>query len=130
MEESAPTPKEISPLYAKEIHMLEGLEELERYLDENPRIVPLFEIDIDEIAESYVSPIETTGHNDEPGEEVIEELQRAQEAFKREMEISRQVAATELEEVNMGTTGNPNTISIAKNLPPSTRTKMIALLGE
>ena len=48
MEESASAPKEISPLYAEEIHMQEGLEdeELERYLDENPRIVPLFEMDV------------------------------------------------------------------------------------
>ena len=48
MEESAPAPEEISPLYAEEIHMLEGLEdeELERYLHENPRIVPLFEMDV------------------------------------------------------------------------------------
>ena len=46
------------------------------------------------------------------------------------MEISRRVAATELEEVNMGTTAEPRTISIARNLPPSTRTTMIALLGE
>ena len=46
------------------------------------------------------------------------------------MEISSRVAATELEEVNMGTMAKPHTISIAKNLPPSTRTAMIALLGE
>ena len=37
IEENAPEPKEISPLYAEEIHMLEELEdeELERYLDKN-----------------------------------------------------------------------------------------------
>ena len=48
MQESAPAPKEISPLYVEEIHMLEELEdeELERYLDKNPCIVPLFEIDV------------------------------------------------------------------------------------
>ena len=48
MEESVPSPKEISPLFAEEILMLEGLEdeELEHYLDENPRIVPLFEINV------------------------------------------------------------------------------------
>ena len=36
----------MSPLYIEEIHMLEGLEdeELERYLDKNPRIV--FKIDV------------------------------------------------------------------------------------
>ena len=83
MEESALAPKEISPLYVKEIHMLEGLEdeELERYLDKNPRIIPLFEIDVGEIAESYASPIEITGHDDEPGEDAIAELRRAHEAF-------------------------------------------------
>ena len=62
MEESAPAPKEISPLYAEEIHMLEGLEdeELERYLDENRWIVSLFEIEVGRTAESYASPIEIT----------------------------------------------------------------------
>ena len=132
MEEGALTPKEISPLYAEEIHMLEGLEdeELERYLDENPRIVPLFEIDVAGTADSYASPSANTGQDDEPGEEALAELQRAQEAFEREMEISRRVAATELEEVNMGTTAEPRTLSIAKNLPPSTRTELIELLGE
>ena len=66
MEESAPAPKEIAPLYAEEIHMLEGLEdeELERYLDENPRIVPRFEIDVGETTDSYASPIEFAGHDD------------------------------------------------------------------
>ena len=45
------------------------------------------------------------------------------------MKISRRVATTELEEVNMGTIAEPRTISIAKNLPP-TRTELIALLRE
>ena len=69
MEENATIPKDISPLYAEEIHMLEGLEdeELERYLDENPRIVPLFEIDVRGTADSYASPIGSTSHDDEPG---------------------------------------------------------------
>ena len=116
MEESALAPKEISLLYAKQIHMLEGLEdeELELYLDENPRIVPLFEIDVGGTTDSYASPIESIGYDDEPRKETIAELQRAQEAFECKMEISRRVAATELEEVNMGTTEDPRTISIAK----------------
>ena len=48
MQESTPAPKAMMVLYAEEIHMLEGLEdeELERYLDKNPRIVPLPEIDV------------------------------------------------------------------------------------
>ena len=51
-----------------------------------------------------------------------------QEAFEHKMEISRRVATTELEEINVGTTEDPRTISIAKNLPPTTRSTMIALL--
>ena len=132
MEESTPAPKETSPLHAEEIHMLEGLEdeELELYLDENPRIVPLFEIDVGETAESYASPTGTTGHDDELGEDAIVELRHAQEAFEREMETLRRVITTELEEINVGTTDDPRTISITKNLPPTTRTAMITLLGE
>ena len=79
MEKNATIPKDISLLYAEEIHMLEGLkdEELERYLDENPRIVALFELDVWEMVDSYVSPMGSTGHDDEPGEEALAELQRA-----------------------------------------------------
>ena len=40
------------PLYTEEINMLDGMEdtELEVYLDENPWIIPLFEIDTLEVA--------------------------------------------------------------------------------
>ena len=101
-------------------------EELERYLDENPRIVPLFEIDVGETTDTYASPIETTTCDDEPGEDAILELQPAQKAFEREMEISRQVAATKFEEINVGTTDDPHTISLVKNLAHTTRTTMIS----
>ena len=108
--------------------MVEGLddEELERYLEENPRIVPLFEIDVRSTTDSYVVPNASTGQEDELGENALAELQRAQEAFDCEMEVSRRVVATELEEVNMGTLAEPRTLSIAKNLPPSTKTSLIS----
>ena len=79
MQESAQAPKEIYPFYVEEIYMLEGIEdeELECYLDENPLIEPLFDIDVGEIAESYASPIKTTTHGDEPGEDAIAEHRRA-----------------------------------------------------
>ena len=58
--------------------MLGGLEDevLELYLDENPRIVPLFEINVGKTTESYASPIETTTCDDEPSEDTIAELWR------------------------------------------------------
>ena len=46
------------------------------------------------------------------------------------MEISCRVAAMELKEINMGTTDDPRTISIAENLPPTTRSEMVTLLYE
>ena len=70
------------------------------------------------------------GQEDELGENALAELQRAQEAFDREMEVSGRVVATELEEVNQGTPAEPRTISIAENLSPSTKTSLIGLLSE
>ena len=79
MQESALAPKEISPLYAKKIHMLDGLEdeELECYLDENPRIVPLFGIDVGETTESYASLIETATRDVKSSKDTIAELRHA-----------------------------------------------------
>ena len=51
--------KGITPLYAEDINMLEGLDdtELEVYLDDNPRIVLLFEIDVMETDAEYAPTI-------------------------------------------------------------------------
>ena len=48
---------EATPLYAESINMLEGLpdDEVERYLEEHPRIVPLFEVDITAAVEPYIT---------------------------------------------------------------------------
>ena len=86
-----------------------------RYLDENPRIVPLSKIDIGQTVALYASPIETTTRDVEPGEDAITELRCAQEAFEREMEISCQVATMKLKEINVATTDDPRTISNSKD---------------
>ena len=45
-------PKNMTPLYVEGKNMLEGVDntELEAYLEEHPRIIPLFEIDVIETA--------------------------------------------------------------------------------
>ena len=55
------TSKEVTPLYAESINMLEGLpdEEVDRYLEENPKIVPLFEVDITVVVGPYVMSLES-----------------------------------------------------------------------
>ena len=66
--------------------MVEGLddEELENYLDKNPWIVPLFEIDAIEKTETYTTPAtaaEQDYEDNEPNDEAIIELHRVHDAF-------------------------------------------------
>ena len=98
--------------------MLAGVDdtELEAYLDEHPRIIPLFEIDVIETAAEYATPATLHDEAYEPNPESILELSRARATFEREMEISRRVTASALEEVNVGTASEPRFLSIAKEL--------------
>ena len=78
--------------------MLDGVDdtELEAYLDEQPRIIPLFEIDVIETATDYATPTALHDEAYEPDLESILELSRARVVFDKEMEISRRVAASAL----------------------------------
>ena len=53
----------MTPLYAEEVHMLDGLadEEVDHYLEENPKLIPLIEIDGIEVVNPYVSEKDTNG---------------------------------------------------------------------
>ena len=64
--------------------MLQGLddEELVNYLEENPRIVPLFEIDIIETAGAYTTPTITRDEECEPDTKALKDLYRPQDAFE------------------------------------------------
>jgi hypothetical protein len=88
--------------------MLEGLieEEADTFLQENPTLVPLYEIDIVKEAEPYQISEEAA----------IVELGRAREALERELAVSQRVRATELEELNLGTMEEPRNVLIAKEL--------------
>ena len=58
--------------------MLDGLadEEVDRYLKDNPRIVPLFEIDVVKAATMYM-----------PNPKTARELRQTQEALEKEMVV-------------------------------------------
>ena len=131
-EELAAQPKYVTPLYVEDINMLEGVDdaELEAYLEEHPRIIPLFEIDVIETAPDYAT--HTTGLEEayEPDPTSIMELSRTREVFQKEMEISRRVTTSALEEVNIGTTAEPRLLSIAKELLPDQKKAMVTLLAE
>ena len=63
--------------------MLDGLadEEVNQYLEENPKIVPLFEVDVAKVVMPYVTNREE--ELDEPDREAIRELRQAQEALEK-----------------------------------------------
>ena len=88
--------------------------ELEAYLQEHPRIIPLFEIDVIDTAADYATLTQTSEEAYEADPASVLELTRAREAFEKEMEISRRVTTSALENVNIGTTSEPRLLSIAK----------------
>ena len=118
------------PIYAEEINMLAGLEdtELEAYLNENPWILPLFEIDVLEATSEYAPTSTPQEEEYEPDHESMKEISKAREVFKKEMEILRRVTASALEEINVGTMEVSRLLSIAKDLMPNEKMAMAKLL--
>ena len=123
-----------SPLYAEGVHMLNGLteEEMESFVDEHPTIAPLFEIDVLMAVEPYLAKPSTTGQEApcklEP--ESIKELQHARDALDRELAISQRFKASTLEEVNFGSSTEPQTLKIAKDIASKERLALLVLLTE
>ena len=73
----AGTIKEATPLYPESINRLDGLadEQVDRYLEEHPKIVPLFEVDITEAVIPYVT--NQGKESEEPDQEAIRELRQS-----------------------------------------------------
>jgi hypothetical protein len=112
--------KVTAPVYAEGINMLEGLteEEADTFLQENPTIVPLYEIDVVKEAEPYQLTEEAA----------IVELGRAREALERELAVSQRVRPTELEQLNLGTAQEPRNVLIAEGLDPEFKEELTHVL--
>ena len=112
----------MTPLYADENNMLEGLddEESDNYLKENPWIVP----------GAYIKLVTAEKDECEPDTEAIMEHHQAQGTFDWEMEVSWRIMASPLEEVNFRTPEAPWPLSIVKDLPTLEKTAKIELLWE
>ena len=63
--------KELPPLYAESINIMDGLanEEVDQYLEEHPKIVPLFEVDFPKAVAPHI--VQSEEVNDEPDQETI-----------------------------------------------------------
>jgi hypothetical protein len=112
--------KATAPVYAEGVNMLEGLteEEADTFLQENPTLVPLYEIDVVKEAEPYQLTEEAA----------IIELGRAREALERELAVSQRVRPTKLEELNLGTAEEPRNVPIAKGLDPEFKEQLTHVL--
>ena len=110
--------------------MLEGLvdEEIDCYLDENLRIVPLFEVDVAKAVSPYIVQPDDAGEG--PDQDAIWELRQTQDILEREMAISQRVNASQLEEVILGTGEETRPVHVAKEMPPEEKSAMVALLKE
>ena len=86
-QERAGTSKQLTPLYAEWINMLNGLvdEEVDQYLKELPKIVLLFKVDVSEAVTPYINSREEDIGDPDP--EAIRELRKAQEAFENKMVV-------------------------------------------
>ena len=79
----------------------------------------------------YVFEVTEEGEIDqEPDPKSIEELRYAREALERELAIFERLKASTLEEINLGTTTDPRTLKIAKELAPDEHLTLVNLLIE
>ena len=117
-------------IHAEAVNMLEGLDEAkeDKYFEENPKIIPLFEVDIMQTLTPYID-------EDDKGEEVplddktLRELRLQQEASEREMQVSQRVWASTLDELNLADAdAEQKTILIAKEMELANKAKMTDLL--
>ena len=119
------TPLDNNPLHAEAVHMVDGLtdNEMNSFLEEHPTIVPLFEIDVLTAVETYLADTSTVKQEapHEPNPEAMKELGHARDALDWVLAISQRIKATTLEEVNLGSSTEPRTVKIAKDLVPRER---------
>ena len=133
-EERLTTPHNTMPLYAKGVHMLDGLadDDADDFLEDHPTIIPLLEIDaisaVNTPLEEEVT--EDTLPQDEPDPSTIAELRHARDTFVGELAISDWVKASTLESLNLGSDENPRTLQITNNLPVGERAALIRLLTD
>ena len=97
---------------------MEVLDETEEkcYFNDNPKIIPLFEVDIVHALTPYIEEQLDTVSVDE---QTLKESWLQQEAWEKEMLVSQRVEASSLEELNLAeddSESQPKAILIAKEM--------------
>ena len=116
--EKITTSRQCLPIHAEAVNMMEGLDEIEekQYFNDNPKIIPLFEVDIVQALTPYVEDHPDTILVDE---QTLKEIRLQQEACEKEMLVYQRVQASSLEELNLAEDdleSQPKAIIIAKEM--------------
>ena len=122
--------KQCLPVHAEAVNIMEGLDEVEEnhYFNDNPKIIPLFEVDILQVQTPYVDSQELP-----LDEQTMKEIRLQQEATEREMKISQRVQASTLEEVNLVEEVNvlePRTMLAVRDMLMVDKQQLIGLLKQ
>ena len=101
---------------------------MNQYFDENPKIIPLFEIDILDIITPNISneekDVDSSGTEGPLDDKTLRELHLQQKAMEREMQVSQRVQAFVLEELNLGINDiEHHTVLIAKDMKTDKQTR-------
>ena len=133
-EERISTTNDTTPLYVEGVHMIDGLadDKIDRYLDDYPKIIPLFEVNIIQAVIPYVlrTYSEAADTLREMDLKSVDELGLFREAWEHELAISQHVKASTLKEIDLGRIEEPRPIKITKELMPIEKSAMVALLTE
>ena len=114
--EKITTSRQCLPIHAEAVNMMEGLDEIEekQYFNDNPKIIPLFEVDMVQALSPYVEEQSDMVQIDEQS---LTEIRLQQEASEKEMLVSQRVQASSLEELNLAEDGlKSKPILIAKDM--------------
>ena len=129
-QEKISTSRQYLPVHAKAVNMMEGLDEAEedQYFEDNPKIIPLFEVNIIQTLTSYMGE-EDKEEKIHVDEKTLKELRLQQEATERDMQVSQRVQASALEKLNLADTNTePKIILRDKEMESTDKANMIDLL--
>ena len=131
-QEKISTSRQCLPVHAKALNMMEGLDEAEedQYFEDNPKIIPLFEVNIIQTLTSYMGE-EDKEEKIHVDEKTLKELRLQQEATERDMQVSQRVQASALEKLNLADTNvESKIILIAIEMESTDNAKMTNLLRQ
>ena len=111
---------------------MEGLNDGEenQYFEDNPKIIPLFEIDVVEVLTPYLGDDDKEA-DDPIDDKTIMESRHQHEAMEREMQVSQHVHTSVLEQLNLvDNDTEPKTMLIAKEMQSTDKTRLTEILRQ